>query len=342
MINERGGAGDHDMMSAGMNERQLRDGRAIARQTQCAPAVLMVRPAHFGFNRQTAHSNRFQLDTRTADSSTTRALPEFAALHGALQDCGVRTCVIEDTREPVKPDAVFPNNWVSFHEDGTVVLYPMQAENRRRERRMDVLEAVERELGFHRRRLLDLSREEVKGRYLEGTGSLVLDHVQRVAYACRSARTDESLVREWASAMGYEAEVFDATGSDGTPLYHTNVMLAIGSRQAVLCSEAVQTSDRRRVRARLQASGRQLVEISMRAMYAFAGNVLELRAHTGASATQSVLVMSSSARAALDEQQWVQLSTAVDRVLEASIPTIQSVGGGGVRCMLAEVPESLP
>src|ERR1039457_4791078 len=141
--------------------------------------------------------------------------------------------------EPVKPDAVFPNNWVSFHNDGTVVLYPMHAENRRRERRLDILEAVESELSFHRRRLLDLSAEETRGRHLEGTGSLVLDHVERVAYACRSARTDETLVREWARAMHYEAEVFDAVGRDCAALYHTNIMLAIGSPCAALRRRAL-------------------------------------------------------------------------------------------------------
>jgi hypothetical protein len=331
-----------------MSQRQFSDsgtagqssGAAQRPEAQCAPAVLMVRPAHFGYNPQTAGSNRFQRDAREAASSTTRALPEFAALHAALQDAGVRTCVVEDTHEPVKPDAVFPNNWVSFHNDGTVVLYPMHAENRRLERRLDILEAVESELSFHRRRLLDLSAEETRGRYLEGTGSLVLDHVERVAYACRSARTDESLVREWARAMHYEAEVFDAVGRDGAALYHTNIMLAIGSRCAVLCSEALALSDRDRVRSRLAAPGLEVIEIGMEAMYAFAGNVLELRAHTGAAATQSVLVLSSRARAAFEAKPWAQLSATVDRVIDVAVPTIESQGGGGVRCMMAEVPES--
>jgi hypothetical protein len=319
--------------------------RAAPRATlQCAPAVLMVRPAQFGYNPQTAASNRFQREAPHSASSPAQALAlsEFSGLLAALQAAGVATCIAEDTPEPAKPDAVFPNNWVSFHADGTIVLYPMCADNRRPERRLDILAAVERALPFRRRRLLDLSAEEARGRYLEGTGSLVLDHVGRVAYACRSARTDESLVREWARAMDYEAEVFDAVGRDGAPLYHTNVMLAIGSRCAVLCGEALAPGDRERVRARLAASARALIEISMAAMHEFAGNLLELRAMAPTGATQGVLVMSRRARAAFCAAQWAQLHAGVDRVIEVALPTIETQGGGGVRCMLAEVPESCP
>jgi hypothetical protein len=332
MIADRG---DLELMS----QRQFSDSRQGA-ALQCAPAVLMVRPAHFGFNPQTASSNRFQRETQDVVSIPEQALAEFAALHDALQDAGVRTHVAEDTREAVKPDAVFPNNWVSFHGDGTIVLYPMHAQNRRLERRLDILTAVESQLSFHRRRLLDFTAEEQRGRSLEGTGSLVLDHVQRVAYACRSPRTDESLVREWARAMDYEAEVFDAAGRDGKALYHTNVMLAIGSRVVVCCTEVLAAADRHRVCARLSSSGREFIDIGMQAMYCFAGNVLELRAHMGAAATQSVLIMSTSARAAFNDNQWAQLSATVDRVIVAAVPTIETQGGGGVRCMLAEVPES--
>jgi hypothetical protein len=303
---------------------------------QCAAAVLMVRPARFGFNAQTAASNRFQRND-TSDASADQAVREFAALSAALAEAGVRTCVVDDTPEPTKPDAVFPNNWVSFHSDGTIVLYPMQAANRRLERRMEVLAAVERELDFHCRHLLDLSAEEERGRFLEGTGSLVLDHLNRVAYACRSPRTDESLVRDWGRAMSYDVEVFDAAGEDGAPVYHTNVMLAIGSRCAVLCADAVAGPDRDRIRARLRSAGRQLIQISHASMRAFAGNMLELRAQAAPGA-QSLLVMSARARAALPDDSWRQLNDAVERVLVVPLPTIETLGGGGARCMLAEVP----
>ncbi|MGA2024281.1 MAG: arginine deiminase-related protein [Steroidobacteraceae bacterium] len=306
---------------------------------QCAPAVLLVRPAAFGCNPQTAASNRFQRQAPPEEPSQSLALVEFERLRCALQANGVRTCVALDTREPLKPDAVFPNNWVSFHRDGTIVLYPMQAANRRPERRMDILTAVEQELNFSRRRLLDLSHEELRGRFLEGTGSLVLDHVERVAYACRSPRTDESLVREWARIMDYETEVFDATDRGGAPIYHTNVMLAIGTRCAVVCSEVLARSDRSRVLGRLHASRREILEIDIAAMQAFAGNVLELRAPAGAATELALLVTSSAVRAGLGERLWAQLCGAVDRVLELAVPTIETLGGGSVRCMLAEVPE---
>jgi len=298
----------------------------------------MVQPAHFGFNVQTAHSNRFQRQPQDA-ASAQAARAELVALAQGLASAGVRQCIVEDTASPIKPDAVFPNNWVSFHDDGTIVLYPMQAANRRPERRLDVLAAVEHELRFRCRHLLDLSREEEGGRYLEGTGSLVLDHLGRVAYACRSARTDESLVREWARAMRYEAEVFDATGPDGAPIYHTNVMLAIGARCAVICSESVSPCDRGRVLGRLRDSGRELIEIDTAAMHDFAGNLLELQVPSPDGGTQSLLVMSTRARAALGRERLSRIAGAVDRVLDVPLPTIETVGGGGVRCMLAEVPE---
>jgi hypothetical protein len=313
-------------------------GRSIAVRAQCAPAVLMIRPAHFGFNAQTAASNRFQRHPGGA-STAESAGREFTALARALESAGVGTCVIEDTADPIKPDAVFPNNWVSFHDDGTVVLYPMQAVNRRLERRLDALAAVARELRFCCRHLLDLSAEEQRGRYLEGTGSLVLDHIGRVAYACRSPRTDESLAREWAQAMHYDIEIFDAVGADGTPIYHTNVMLAIGARCAVLCSEAVAARDRERIRTRLRDGDRALIEIGYAAMSEFAANVLELRTPAAAGAAQSLLVLSSRARAAFEPAQLARIGEGVDRILEVSIPTVETVGGGGVRCMLAEVPE---
>lgn len=298
----------------------------------------MVRPARFGFNAQTALSNRFQRDD-SARGDPNHALLELASFASALGEAGVRTCVVDDSPDPEKPDAVFPNNWVSFHGDGTIVLYPMQAANRRLERRPEVLARVESEIGFRCSHLLDLSGEEGHGRFLEGTGSLVLDHVERVAYACRSPRTDEALVREWAQALRYESEVFDAVGADGAAVYHTNVMLSIGSRCALLCSDALAHADRARVRARLLASGRQLIEISLRAMHEFVGNVLELRAQTPARPGQSLMVMSARARAALDALQWQQITESVERVLVVALPTIETLGGGGARCMLAEVPE---
>lgn len=309
---------------------------------QCAPGVLLVRPARFGYNSQTASSNRFQQPGTLPDPAA-RARSEFDALCASIEAAGVRVCVVNDSSEPVKPDAVFPNNWVSFHRDGTVVLYPMQASNRRAERRTEVLAAVEMGLGFRRRRLIDLRDYEQHGRMLEGTGSLVLDHVQRVAYACRSARTDESVVREWSKLMNYDPVLFDAHGSDGVPLYHTNVLMSIGARWAVVCADAIVEHDRARVLRRLRDSGRDIVVISAPAMADFAANILELRGGARDGSPRSVLLLSERARSALQlpgRQAWERLRSCVDTVVAAAVPTIEAVGGGSVRCMLAEVPEA--
>ncbi len=304
---------------------------------QCAGTVLLVRPARFGYNEQTAASNRFQ---QSASGPTARrACVELDRLCSALRRAGVRVCVADDTPDPPKPDAVFPNNWVSWHRDGTVVLYPMHAPNRRAERREQIVRAACAQAGFGRRRLLDLSVYEREARYLEGTGSLVLDHVHRLAYACRSIRTDEGLVREWARLMHYEPVVFDAVGGDGTPLYHTNVMLAIGTRWSVVCAQALAPADRDRVLMRLRTGAREVIEIDLAAMQAFAGNLLELEGAHAGGRSRTVLVMSARARAALSANPaWERLRGSVDRLVSVAVPTIETVGGGSVRCMLAEIP----
>ena len=305
---------------------------------QCAGAVLLVRPAHFAFNPETAVSNRMSMPASGAASPAPAALGEFAALEQALKAAGVRCCVVQDTALPPKPDAVFPNNWVSFHADGSLVLYPMCAPNRRTEARSAILDAVADELGFRERRRLDLRAHAERGKFLEGTGSLVLDHVGRIAYAARSIRTDESLVTEWAEWMGYDAVVFDTCGRDGAPLYHTNVVLAIGARFALVCPSALRDADRGRVLERLRGAGRTVVEIGMESLYGFAANILELRVAAADGRHTSVLAMSARARAALAPAEWESLRAAVDTVLAVPVPTIEHVGGGGVRCMMAEVP----
>jgi len=312
---------------------------------QCAGAVLMVRPAAFGYNSETALTNKLQHPGDGPDPQTNqRACVEFTSVVRALESEGVAVCIAEDTPTPAKPDAVFPNNWVSFHEDGTLVLYPLQAPNRRPERRAEIIASVIARLRFKRSRTLDLTHHEAGSRFLEGTGSLVLDHVQKIAYACRSARTDESLVREWCALMNYEPLLFEAHGADGTPLYHTNVMLSIGARWAVVCSEAIAETDRARVLQRLRASRREIIEISAAAMLDFAANILELAGRDSFGAPRSVLVLSEQARSALqqDAQIWNRLRACVDQVVAAEVPTIERVGGGSVRCMLAEVPASRP
>jgi hypothetical protein len=303
---------------------------------QCADAVLMVRPVCFGYNPETAASNAFQKAGEGAGDGA-KARAEFDAFVRALSGEGVTVCVAEDSPDPPKPDAVFPNNWVSFHGDGTLVLYPMEARSRRIERRQEIIDQVVKELRFRVTHFIDLMHHEDEGRYLEGTGSLVLDHAARVAYACASSRTHPELVKEWAEALGYEPLVFQAADSAGLPLYHTNVLLCIGARMAIVGTEAIAPADRQRVLGRLRAGGREVIEIGHRELGQFAGNMLELGTWDEALGDSRVLVMSDTARRALSPETFAQLSGCTDQVLAVPIPTIERCGGGSARCMLAEV-----
>ncbi len=313
----------------------LSERRGALRQ-QCAGAVLMIRPAAFDYNPETALTNKMQRPDGSVDSAA-RARAEFDGLVQALQSEGIQVCAVADTDEPPKPDAVFPNNWVSFHQDGTVVLYPMQAETRRRERRREVIDAVVSELGFKVSRILDLTHHEAEGRFLEGTGSLILDHVERVVYASVSPRTHPAVLEEWSREMGYEPCVFSAFDRAGVPLYHTNVLMCIGARVAVIGTEAVAVADRGPLLKRLRASGREVVEIGHDEIERFAGNMLELATWDEALGDSRVLVMSEAARLGLSPANFSRLSACTDTVLAVPVPTIERLGGGSVRCMLAEV-----
>ena len=295
----------------------------------------MVRPKHFGFNAETAASNRFQRPGGSGETAV-QAQAEFDAFAAALAGEGVTVCIAQDSDEPRKPDAVFPNNWVSFHPDGTVVLYPMQAVNRRAERRREVIDSVVRDTGFQVRRTLDFTHYEKSGRFLEGTGSLVLDHVARVAYASRSPRTDEDVAKDWARAMEYELVMFDARDARDQPVYHTNVVLSIGAHMAVVALDNIVAQDRERIAARLGAT-REVLAISDAEMQGFAGNVLELGTWDEYLGDMRILVMSATAQRVLPAHKYARLYASVDAVLAAPIDVIERHGGGSVRCMLAEV-----
>ena len=303
---------------------------------QCAGAVLMIRPAAFDYNPETALTNKMQRPDGSADSAA-RARAEFDGVVRALQSEGISVCVVADTDEPPKPDAAFPNIWVSFHEDGSVVLYPMQAETRRRERRREVVDAVASELGVKVARVLDLTHHEAEGRFLEGTGSLILDHVDRVVYGSLSPRTHPEVLEEWSREMGYEPCIFSAFDRVGVPLYHTNVLMCLGARVAAIGTEAVAPADRGRLLERLRAGGREIVEIGHDEIARFAGNMLELATWDEALGDSRVLVMSEAARVGLSADNFSRLSACTDTVLAVPVPTIERLGGGSVRCMLAEV-----
>lgn len=299
-------------------------------QAQTADAVLMIRPAHFGENVETAASNFFQ-QTGHADADVAqRGQREFDTLGVALAAAGVQVHEFAGRSDDRLPDEVFPNNWVSLHADGTAVLYPMLTPNRRRERRPELLEAL-RARGFAIERVVDLTELELSGLILEGTGSVVFDHVARVGYACLSARTHAAALAELGRALRYEVVPFAAADRDGREIYHTNVLMAIGTGFAAVCSTAIAREQRAAIVERLTASGREIVDLTLNQMHAFAGNLLELRGRSGA-----VIALSATALAALDRSQAARLRTHGELVA-VDIGTIERVGGGSVRCMLAEV-----
>ena len=299
----------------------------------------MLRPAHFGGNPQTAESNKFQRDDTSGEASQTRALVEFERLRCSLEDAGIEAYVFDDTADPHTPDAVFPNNWVSFHADGTVVLYPMQAENRRLERRRDIIDALVTEHGFEVSRIVDLSHYEKRDQFLEGTGSVVLDRPNRIAYACRSARTHREPLAEFGRELGYTTVAFDAVDPDGAPIYHTNVLMWVGRQLAAVCADAIRSPDQRdEVLKHLQVNGREVLFLSEEQLLEFAGNMLEVEGDDG-----RLLVMSERARRSLGTSQVATIERH-HRILSVSLDHIEDVGGGGARCMLAaiELPRLTP
>ncbi len=303
-------------------------------EPQSAGAVLLVRPACFGFNPETAASNAFQHSpTGVAQNLLqTEALREFDGLAGCLERAGVHVIVAADTPSPVKPDAIFPNNWVSFHHDGTVVLYPMLAANRRLERRDEILHQVKESGGYHVTRTVDLRHREARSQFLEGTGSLVLDRPNRIAYASLSPRTDLDVLGEFAQLLDYELVIFEAFDGAARAVYHTNVLMAVGTRFAVLAAQAItDLTHRRAVTERLSATGHEVIEISAAQMHEFAGNLLELASSAG-----PLIALSRGAWDSLDAAQRRRLESHGAPVM-ADIPVIERAGGGGVRCMLAEI-----
>lgn len=305
-----------------------------SRESQLASAVLMIRPAGFESNPETAASNRFQGKTAAIPAEQHEAaLSEFDALAGALAGAGIRVLVFEDTPEPPKPDAIFPNNWVSFHADGTVVLYPMEAPSRRLERRPDVIESLVSDHGYVVKQLVDLSHHENNGHYLEGTGSMVLDRSNHNAYACLSTRTHLDPLGEFAQRMGYEIVAFDAVDRSGAPIYHTNVLMCIGEKLAIICDEAIPKSEQRTaVLEQLSASGHELLSISYEQLECFAGNMLELRSDSG----DRVIAMSAAASRSLTDPQTRTIAKNA-KIVSTPLENIERSAGGSVRCMLAEV-----
>jgi hypothetical protein len=294
----------------------------------------MVRPVQFGFNDQTAGSNEFQ-DREFADDNRDvaqkKALEEFENMTAQLQSMGVELVIIDDTASTYTPDSIFPNNWVSFHQSGKVVLYPMMAPNRRAERRTDIIENLRK--SFHVEEIIDLTHFENEGKYLEGTGSMVLDRRYKIAYACLSPRTHPDVLDAFTEATGYEVVKFEASDENDVPIYHTNVLMCVGDTFAIICLDAIKNPDERHaVRSILEETEKYIVEITLDQVRGFAGNMLLVRNKKD----EKMLVMSTSAYESLTSQQIDALDDYAV-LFHADLSMIEGNGGGSARCMMAEV-----
>ena len=301
---------------------------------QITDTILMIRPVRFGYNPQTAGNNAFQTleGSEQEEAIQTAALAEFDDFVTVLRQAGVRVLVFSDRVDAPQPDSIFPNNWFSTHDSGHVFLYPMYAPNRRAERRMDIVESLTSEHGLNVGMIADLSPNEAFGRFLEGTGSMVIDREARTIYACLSPRTDAGLLREFALTFSYRLRSFDALDDQGQAIYHTNVVMHIGSWIAVICLDAIAADQREAVRKELELAGKQVLDITHDQMNHFAGNMLELRGNGG----QYFTVMSQQALNALRPEQRSAIE-AHTPIIASSLDTIERFGGGSARCMMAEV-----
>ena len=304
---------------------------------QTTNSILMIRPVAFRMNEQTAVNNYYQkvLDNLLPATVNAKAQEEFDAFANKLRAVGVYVIVVDDTPQPDTPDSIFPNNWISFHENGDVVLYPMFAENRRGERREDVLDILEAN-GFVIEEIMDYTSAEEDGFYLEGTGSIVLDRENGKAYCALSPRADEELFIEFCEDFEYSPVIFEAFQTvDGERklIYHTNVMLCVGDTFAVICADCIDDKkERKMVLDSLRADGKEIILITEAQVNSFAGNMLEVRG----SDDRRYLVMSSSAYQSLSKKQIAQLEEHLT-ILSSSLDTIEACGGGSARCMMAEV-----
>ncbi|UWX59375.1 arginine deiminase-related protein [Chryseobacterium oranimense] len=301
---------------------------------QTTDTVLMIEPIAFGYNAETAENNYFQVE-QTGSDIQSKALAEFNTFVGKLRSKGVNVITIKDTLDPHTPDSIFPNNWVSFHKDGKVVLYPMFASNRRVERREDIIESIEKQ-GFEVAEIDDWSFSETQGHFLEGTGSMIFDHDNKIAYGSVSLRLDENLFREFCKKYGFTPIVFHSyqtVGTERLPIYHTNVMMCVADQFVVICLDCIDDElEREKVIETIKSSGKEIVEISEEQMQQFAGNMLQVQNKED----QKFLVMSQTAYQSLTPEQVAAIEKYCE-IIYSDLNTIEVNGGGSARCMLAEV-----
>jgi len=290
----------------------------------------MIRPVNFSFNAETATNNAFQVPGNDAGAQE-KALHEFNEFVQTLSNNDIDVTVVDDTAEPYTPDSIFPNNWVSFHDDGTICLYPMFAPNRRLERKPAVLQIINDKFKVIKK--IDLSNYEDSNHFLEGTGSMVLDRENKIAYACLSPRTDEKVLKVFCEQMRYKAVVFDAMDEKGNAIYHTNVMMCVADKYIVICLDALpDKKEKEGVMAAIKNSGKEIIEISLEQMNRFAGNMLQVNNKKD----EKLLIMSTQAYASLTSKQVMKLSS-FNKIIHSSLATIETNGGGSARCMMAEV-----
>lgn len=299
---------------------------------QTTNTVLMIEPVAFGFNEQTAVNNYFQVQQE--GNVQDQALKEFTAFVEKLRAKGINVITIKDTIDPKTPDSIFPNNWVSFHSDGKVVLYPMFAENRRLERRDDIINQVKEQ--FEVKEIVDYSEYEKDNKFLEGTGSMIFDHDNKLAYGSVSLRLDEELFRKFCSEFGFKPVVFHSyqtAGEERLPIYHTNVMMCVADQFVVICLDCIDDlTERQHVAETIKNSGKELIEISEEQMQNFAGNMLQVQNPSG----EKFLVMSQSAYQSLKPEQVADIEKYCE-IIYSDLEVIETNGGGSARCMLAEV-----
>ena len=301
----------------------------VANRMKTTSNLLMIRPVEFRFNSETAVNNTFQSKQDT--NAQELALKEFDDFVALLLQHGIDVTVIDDTIEPLTPDSIFPNNWISFHDDGSIVLYPMFAANRRSERKKRVVEKLEKR--FIIRQQIDLTAYENKKLFLEGTGSMVLDRENKIAYACISQRTDVKVLDDFCSRLEFKPHIFRAIDSKGYSIYHTNVMMCVADRYVVICQESIASEiDRKKVIEEIEKSGKKIIPISFAQMNHFAGNMLQVTN----TAEKKYLIMSSQAYQSLSAGQ-IQEIERYNSILHSSLDTIERNGGGSARCMMAEV-----
>jgi hypothetical protein len=304
---------------------------------QTTDTIVMVRPDHFGFNPQTAETNPYQHDGSSLHKNVQEvrdaAIKEFEGALATLRSHGITVLELSSAPDVVTPDAVFPNNWFSHHTDGRLVLYPMFAPNRRLERQKEALVKLINDHGIAVSSTLDLTKDEADDMILESTGSMVLDRVNKVAFAMASARTIEAEFRKWCKLMGYEGVYIITPKSHENEVYHTNLLMSIGTDFAVVCFEVIEDDQvKQQVKDLIEDLGKECIEISLEQVYSFCGNILEVASKDG----EKKIVMSETAKTAFTPDQLKRLSSHGE-IVSVSIPTIEQIGGGGVRCMMAEV-----